>query len=62
MNNLYILREIIKMAAKTVIISSSGLKNIVLNKYQEEEDFTFVFGETVLSKIYFTISSDRPNN
>ena len=30
---------------KPVIISSSGLKNIVLNKYQEDDDFIFVFGE-----------------
>ena len=27
---------------KTLIISSSGLKNIVLNKYQEED---FIFGK-----------------
>ena len=33
------------MAAKSFIVSSSGLKNIVLNKYQESDDFIFVFGE-----------------
>lgn len=33
------------MTTKPVIISSSGLKNIVLSKYQNEEDFVFVFGE-----------------
>ena len=34
-----------KMTTKPVIISSSGLKNIVLNKYQEADDFIFAFGE-----------------
>ena len=33
------------MTTQSVIISSSGLKNVVLNKYREEDDFTFVFGE-----------------
>ena len=33
------------MTTKQIIISSSGLKNIVLNKYQEDEDFIFAFGE-----------------
>ena len=33
------------MTARSVIISSLGLKNIVLNKYQEDDDFTFVFCE-----------------
>ena len=33
------------MTVKPVTISSSGLKNIVLNKYQEEDDFTFILGE-----------------
>ena len=32
------------MPTKSIIISSSGLKNIVLNKYQEEDDFIFIFG------------------
>ena len=31
------------MTTKSVIISLSELKNIVLNRYQEEDDFTFVF-------------------
>ena len=33
------------METKPVILSSSGLKNIVLNKYQDDEDFVFIFGE-----------------
>lgn len=33
------------MKAKPIILSSSGLKNVVLNKYQEEDDFFFVFGK-----------------
>lgn len=33
------------MVLKEVFISSSGLGNIVLNKYPEEEDFVFVLGK-----------------
>ena len=33
------------MTTKQIVITSSGLKNIVLNKYQEEDDFIFIFGE-----------------
>lgn len=29
---------------KTILLSSSGLKNITLNKYKEEEDFIIAFG------------------
>ena len=36
---------LLNMETKSVIISSSGLKNIVLNKYIDDDDFVFNFGE-----------------
>lgn len=36
------------MSTKPFILSSSGLKNIVLTKYQNGDDFTFIFGEEKL--------------
>ena len=36
------------MSKKQIILTSSGLQNIVLTKYQNDEYFTFVFGEQEL--------------
>lgn len=33
------------MISKQIIISSLGQKNIVLNKYSDEDDFFLIFGE-----------------
>ena len=33
------------MSTKQIIVSSAGLKNVVLNKYQEDEYFIFIFGD-----------------
>ena len=37
------------MSTKQIILSSSGLQNVVLTKYQDDEDFVFVFGEEEFS-------------
>lgn len=36
------------MTSKLLIISSSGLKNIILSEYTDEEDFTLIFGDQEL--------------
>lgn len=42
------------MINKLIIISSSLLKDVDLNKYQDEDNFTFVFGENKIQmKIIF---------
>ena len=37
------------MSTKQITLSSSGLQNVVLTKYQDDEDFFFVFGEEEFS-------------
>ena len=37
--------DFFKMSSQTLVLSASGLKNIVLNSQEKEDEFKFIFGD-----------------